>query len=99
MKIEITCCGQTDTVDLPSDIDLAGISIGNFDINTGFPEILCGTPVVREIEQKILDDGTAFTVYLYRLSGAAKALSLKSYTGLIYCDILYGSNLHIKLIV
>ena len=99
MKIEITYYGQTDTIDLPSDIDLAGISIGTLNVNTEFSEILCGTPVMCEIEQKILDDGTVVTVYLYRLSGAAKALSLKDYKGLICCDILYGSNLSIKLIV
>ena len=61
MRIEITFQNQTDTIELPSDIDLVGISLNNpknvLNVSQGFPEMLGGAPVECNTEQKRLADG------------------------------------------
>ncbi len=91
MRIEINCQGITDTLICPPETDFVGVSIANVcNVNTVFSETLSETLVNCLKENKVLFDGTLFTVYFYEFYGSAKVLSLKDYSGLIYSDISYG---------
>ena len=105
MRIEITHKNQTDTVELPSDTDLVGMSLGTdynqgemFNICQRLPKTLGGAPVECETEKTHLANGMLLTTYIYKLGGKAKVLSLKKFIGLVHCDILC-ENVRLKFII
>ena len=102
MRIKITFQNQTDTIVLPPDIDLVGISLKDSEntltIYDAVPKTLCEARVQCQTQQKQLPDGAVLTLYLYQFSGKAKVLSLKKYTGLVHWSILCG-ELRIQFIV
>ncbi len=97
MKFEIISGGHTEVIELPGETDFVGIKVVQsghsfdiFSINFDLPDELCGGRVECHTEQRELDGGMTVTLYCYSLSGAAKALSLKGYDGLVFFDVTYG---------
>lgn len=94
MRIEITFQNKTDTIVLPPDIDLVGISLkdskNTLNIYNPFPKTLCEASVQCKTQRKQLPDGAVLTLYLYQFSEKAKVLSLKEYIGLVHWSILCG---------
>lgn len=96
MKVEIIYGEQSETIELPPETDFVGIEfdfsdghkfcVSNFDL----PDELCDGRVERHTEQRELHGDMSVTVTSYRLSGAAKALSLRGYDGLVFCDAVCG---------
>lgn len=95
MKVEIISVERTETIELPPETDFVGVKLDLPDehdccVNCGFPDELCGGRVECHTDQRKLDGGVTVTVYSYLLSGAAKALSLRGYDGLVFCDVTCG---------
>lgn len=97
MKFEMISVERSEVIELPPETDFVGIKIvqsdhtfDNFSINFDFPDELCGGRVECHTEQRELDGDMTVTLSSYCLSGAAKALSLKGYDGLVFFNIVYG---------
>lgn len=94
MKVEVICGDLAETKEMPPDVDIVGFKLTDngeniMNVNTGWPETLGGAAVGCDTRELELSGGVRLTLYLYRLGGAAGVLSLKSYAGLVFCDISF----------
>lgn len=103
MRFEIISGEHTEVIELPDGTEYAAIKI--YHPECPYDNFITVGPFLPDemysechTEQRELDGGMTVTVYAYCLNGAAKALSLKGYEGLVFCDLSCG-DVRLRLIV